>query len=123
MSESLEQIPATPSEVPASAEVVPAPKAVKPKMKALVERDSCTGCEYCVHWCPVPECLVMREGEQVEGVLQIVHVNIEICIGCKLCEQNCPYDAIHVYKLTPEEIEKALPIDGVIPLPYQNGGL
>jgi len=99
----------------------PAPKATKPKMKALVERDACTGCEYCVHWCPVPECLVMKEGEQVPGVLQIVHVNIETCIGCKLCEQNCPYDAIHVYKLSPEEIETATPLEGVISGSYPSG--
>jgi formate hydrogenlyase subunit 6/NADH:ubiquinone oxidoreductase subunit I len=98
-----------------------APKAAKPKMKALVERDACTGCEYCVHWCPVPECLVMKDGENVQGVLQLVHVNIETCIGCKLCEQNCPYDAIHVYKLAPDEIEKALPLDGIIDKPYPSG--
>ena len=98
-------------------------KPQKPKMKALVERDACTGCEYCVHWCPVPECLVMRDGENVQGVLQIVHVNIETCIGCKLCEQNCPYDAIHVYKLAPEEIETATPIDGIINQPYKEGVL
>ena len=79
----------------------PVTKPAKPKMKALVEHDACTGCEYCVHWCPVPECLVMKGGEKADGVLQIVHVNIETCIGCKLCEQNCPYDAIHVHKLTP----------------------
>ncbi len=100
-----------------------APKPVKPKMKALVERDSCTGCEYCVHWCPVPDCLVMKDGENVQGVLQLVHVNIETCIGCKLCEQNCPYDAIHVYKLDTEEMEKATPLDGIINQAYRPGVL
>ena len=89
-------------------------KVAKPKQKALVERDSCTGCEYCVHWCPVPECLQMKGGENSLGVLQLVHVNIETCIGCKLCEQNCPYDAIHVYKLTPDEIATVAPSDGII---------
>ncbi len=106
---------AAPAEAPKPA------KPTKPKMKALVERDACTGCEYCVHWCPVPECLVMKEGEHVPGVLQIVHVNIETCIGCKLCEQNCPYDAIHVYKLAPEEIEAAKPLEGVILEPFREG--
>ena len=99
----------------------PAPKPAKPKLKALVERDACTGCEYCVHWCPVPDCLVMQDGENVQGVLQLVHVNMESCIGCKLCEQNCPYDAIHVYKLSPEEVEKATPTDGIIDQPYPVG--
>lgn len=103
--------------------VTPAPsqpaKATKPKMKALVEKDACVGCEYCVHWCPVPECLQMEGGEQVEGSLPLVHVNIETCIGCKLCEQNCPYDAIHVYKLTPDEMEQVAPTDGIIEHPWQ----
>lgn len=110
------------TETPAPAVVKP-PTPAKPKLKALVERDSCVGCEYCVHWCPVPECLQMTGGEQVEGSLPLVHVAIEICIGCKLCEQNCPYDAIHVYKLSPEEIEKARPLDGIIDQTYATGGL
>ncbi|QQR81506.1 MAG: 4Fe-4S dicluster domain-containing protein [Deltaproteobacteria bacterium] len=107
------------SETPAAA---PA-KAAKPKLKALVERDSCTGCEYCVHWCPVPACLELKGGEKAEGVLQIVHINIETCIGCKQCEQYCPYDAIHIYKLTPEEVEKATPLQGIIDQPYSEGVL
>jgi formate hydrogenlyase subunit 6/NADH:ubiquinone oxidoreductase subunit I len=98
-----------------------AEKPQKPKMKALVERDACVGCEYCVHWCPVPECLTMQGGEKAEGTLQLVHVNIETCIGCKLCEQNCPYDAIHVHKLSPEEIEAATPLDGLISEPFREG--
>lgn len=113
----MEETPQVQTEQP----VKPAPKAAKPKMKALVERDACTGCEYCVHWCPVPDCLQMRDGENVQGVLQLVHVNIETCIGCKLCEQNCPYDAIHVYKLSPEETAKATPTDGIIDEPYHVG--
>lgn len=107
------------------AETVPAPaapaKSAKPKMKALVERDACTGCEYCVHWCPVSDCLTLQDGEKAAGVLQMLHVNIETCIGCKLCEQNCPYDAIHVYKLSPDEVEKAKPTDGIIDQPYRVG--
>lgn len=114
------------SEVAASTETTatpPPPKPAKPKLKALVERDACVGCEYCVHWCPVPECLQMEGGEKVEGNFPLVHVNIETCIGCKLCEQNCPYDAIHVYKLAPEEIDKAKPLDGIIDQSYAEGGL
>ena len=96
---------------------------VKPKMKALVERDACTGCEYCVHWCPVPDCLTMQGGERAEGTLQLVHVDMETCIGCKLCEQNCPYDAIHVYKLDADEVAAATPIDGIIDQAYRPGVL
>ena len=60
----------------------------------------------------------MKGGENVQGVLQLVHVNIETCIGCKLCEQNCPYDAIHVYKLNPDEMESVAPTDGIIDQPW-----
>lgn len=60
----------------------------------------------------------MSGGEQVEGSLPLVHVNIETCIGCKLCEQYCPYDAIHVYKLTPDEMEEVKPTDGIIDQPW-----
>lgn len=108
-------------EPPLAAKPAAPAKAAKPKMKALVERDACTGCEYCVHWCPVPSCLTLKGGEKAEGVLTIVHVDIETCIGCKLCEQNCPYDAIHVHKLTPEEIESATPLEGVISEPFHEG--
>ena len=105
---------------PTATPTPPPAKAAKPKMKALVERDACTGCEYCVHWCPVPACLSLQGGEKAEGVLPLVHVDIETCIGCKLCEQNCPYDAIHVYKLTPEEMEVVKPLDGIIDQAYDN---
>lgn len=70
----------------------------KPKVKliAQVEAASCTGCNYCVDWCPVPGCLEVKGGEQVEGVLGICVVDESICIGCLLCEKYCPYDAIKV---------------------------
>ena len=109
----------TPTETPAAAPV----KAAKPKLKALVERDACTGCEYCVHWCPVPACLELKGGERAEGVLTIVHINMDTCIGCKQCELYCPYDAIHIHKLTTEEIEKATPLQGIIDQPYSEGVL
>ena len=108
-----------PADAPRPTESSKPAKSAKPKQKALVERDACTGCEYCVHWCPVPECLQMEGGENAQGVLQLVHVNIETCIGCKLCEQNCPYDAIHVYKLTPDEMDKVSPTDGIIDQPWR----
>ena len=97
--------------MPATATV----KVAKPKNKALVNEDSCTGCEYCVHWCPVEDCLWMEKREVAPEEPPIVKINIETCIGCKMCEQNCPYDAIHVYKLKPEEAEAWMPFLGVIP--------
>ena len=113
----------TPTETTPVASAAPAPKPSKPKQKALVERDSCTGCEYCVHWCPVPACLELKGGESAEGVLQLVHINMDTCIGCRQCEIYCPYDAIHIHKLTAEEIEKVTPFDGIIDQPYSEGVL
>ncbi len=70
--------------MPATATV----KVAKPKNKALVNEDSCTGCEYCVHWCPVEDCLWMekREGAHLEP--PIGKINISYCIDYKMYEQN-----------------------------------
>lgn len=92
-----------------------AAKVAKPKSKALVQEAACVGCEYCVHWCPVPDCLWMEPRPGAEHEPPIVKINIETCIGCKQCEANCPYDAIHVYKLKPEEADAWAPLLGVIP--------
>lgn len=88
----------------------------RPKKKALVLEDSCTGCEYCVNWCPVPDCLWMEARSAAPDEPPIVKINVDTCIGCTLCEQYCPYDAIHVYKLSPQEIENWMPFQGVIPI-------
>ena len=97
------------------AEAAAAQKVAKPKNKALVNEDSCTGCEYCVNWCPVPDCLWMEDRPGAEHEPPIVKINVETCIGCKMCEQNCPYDAIHVFKLPPDQVEAWMPLQGVIP--------
>jgi formate hydrogenlyase subunit 6/NADH:ubiquinone oxidoreductase subunit I len=90
-------------------------KTARPKSKALVKEDSCTGCEYCVNWCPVADCLWMEKRDGADHEPPIVKINVETCIGCKLCEQNCPYDAIHVYKLNPADVDGWMPLRGVIP--------
>jgi len=91
--------------------------AARPKGKALalVTEDDCVGCEYCVHWCPVADCLWMEDRVGAEHEPPIVKINLETCIGCKQCEANCPYDAIHIFKLSPEEIAGWTPLQGVIP--------
>ena len=74
----------------------PSPKKGRVKNIAYVDAPSCTGCNYCVDWCPVPGCLEVKGGEQVEGVLGVCIVDESKCIGCFLCEKYCPYDAIKV---------------------------
>ncbi|HKX12545.1 MAG TPA: 4Fe-4S binding protein [bacterium] len=76
----------------------------KPKTVAVVDEDSCVGCEYCLHVCPIPNCLALVSVEA--GTPQIETtcvVNEDTCIACRNCEVACPYDAIHVVKR--EEID------------------
>lgn len=71
----------------------------KPKAVAVVDMDSCVGCEYCVHVCPIPNCLsLVAPGEANPQISTQILVNEATCIACRNCEVACPYDAIHVVK-------------------------
>ena len=71
----------------------------KPKAVAVVDIDSCVGCEYCVHVCPIPNCLsLVAPGELNPQIATTILVNEDTCIACRNCETACPYDAIHVVK-------------------------
>jgi electron transport complex protein RnfB len=71
----------------------------RPKSVAVVDQDSCVGCEYCVHVCPIPNCLALvAAGENNPQIATTILVNEATCIACRNCENACPYDAIHVVK-------------------------
>lgn len=71
----------------------------KPKSMAVVDYDSCVGCEYCVHVCPIPNCLsLVAPGDENPQIQTQILVNEATCIACRNCEVACPYDAIHVVK-------------------------
>jgi NAD-dependent dihydropyrimidine dehydrogenase PreA subunit len=54
-------------------------------MAAVIDKDSCTGCESCVGACPV-EAIAMADGVAV--------VNEDECIDCGACVGECPVEAI-----------------------------
>ncbi len=55
---------------------------------------SCRSCHkpYCMEGCPVDA--IHRRGNHLEVVIE------NHCIGCGLCERNCPYGAIHMTQRT-----------------------
>ncbi|HOA77304.1 MAG TPA: 4Fe-4S binding protein [Thermosynergistes sp.] len=53
--------------------------------KAVVDRDTCIGCEACVGVCPV-ESISMAEGK--------AQVDPDTCIECGACVSTCPVSAI-----------------------------
>jgi Na+-translocating ferredoxin:NAD+ oxidoreductase RNF subunit RnfB len=77
-------------------------KAQKVRFKALVDEEGCFGsaCEYCIHACPVENCIVMVP--EADGFNRVARVNWDICIGCRQCVRRaiddigCPYDTIEM---------------------------
>jgi Fe-S-cluster-containing hydrogenase component 2/CRP-like cAMP-binding protein len=55
---------------------------------------SCRSCHkpYCMEGCPVDA--IHRRGDHLEVVIE------NHCIGCSLCERNCPYGSIHMVPRT-----------------------
>ena len=70
---------------------------------AVVDRDQCKACGKCVAACPkklielIPyefkHVVRCSSGDKGKDVMNACSAG---CIGCKICEKNCPSDAIHV---------------------------
>ena len=52
--------------------------------KAVVDRDTCVGCESCVGGCPV-SAISIDDGK--------ARVDATLCVGCGVCSQLCRLDA------------------------------
>ena len=70
---------------------------------AIIDKEKCTACGLCVEECPkavitwvpyknnvIVACNNKDFGKAVKDVCTVG------CIGCKICEKNCEFDAIHV---------------------------
>ena len=74
-----------------AAPVAPKPRQGRPK--AVINPDSCTGCEVCVAICPV-DCISKQPGPELPTLNPTCIIDQPKCIGCFLCEKICPWDAI-----------------------------
>ena len=88
-------------------------KKVRPKRMAVVDEDSCTGCQVCIPFCPV-DCIELVPQDKYDIVMPPVQIRFNECIGCALCEKACrnlTWDAIVM--LPTDEFEQiyGIPID------------
>ena len=70
---------------------------------AVINEDKCTSCGACVSACPkslieiVPAKQHVRVACNSKDLGKVVNTACGVgCIACRICEKNCPHDAIHV---------------------------
>ena len=78
-----------------------------PKTVAIINADSCTGCEACLEVCPV-DCIEKVPGELFSALQSWCEIDVERCVGCDVCVHIptkksdpyellvCPWDAIEM---------------------------
>jgi len=73
---------------------------------AVIQKEKCNpvGCGgyLCIRLCPVNK---MGEECIIEGSDKKPKINEELCTGCGICPNRCPFDAISIIKL-PKELDK-----------------
>jgi len=65
------------------------------KYRVSVVIDRCKECGYCIELCPV-KVLVLSRNYNRYGYRYPEPIYIGKCIGCRICEYNCPDFAIYV---------------------------
>ncbi len=68
------------------------------KIRIYIVVDRCKECGLCIAVCPM-KVLVKSDIENSHGYHPPNPLNIEKCIGCRLCEYNCPDFAIFIEKV------------------------
>ena len=78
--------------------------------KAVVDPDKCigSGCELCINVCPF-DALVLDFTPAASDFFGQAVVIEKNCTGCRLCEQSCGWDAVHIYPDRDSAEEAALP--------------
>jgi NAD-dependent dihydropyrimidine dehydrogenase PreA subunit len=72
----------------------------KQEHSIVIEEDKCTGCGICVDYCHVDAIAVNPD----TGVVEIL--DLDTCIECHSCQQNCPQGAIKVYPQLDDSLQK-----------------
>ena len=75
------------------------------KRIAIIKRDKChpekCGDYLCIRLCPInrtgEECIIKREGK--------ASINEELCNGCGICQNRCPFEAMDIINL-PQELNE-----------------
>jgi electron transport complex protein RnfB len=80
-----------------------------PRELAVIFADNCTGCEACVAVCPVDCIQTITVADGVTGIEAWCEVDLDRCIGCRLCVRLprrdktdpyemlvCPWEAIEM---------------------------
>jgi len=76
----------------------PGQKKKRPQLMAVVDEDSCTGCQVCVPFCPV-DCIESVPYEKYNIPIPPVQIRFDECIGCHICARVCTkltWDAIRM---------------------------
>jgi NAD-dependent dihydropyrimidine dehydrogenase PreA subunit len=71
------------------------------KGEITINENLCTGCGYCVHFCP-QDCIAISKDFGPQGYKLAVFANPESCTACGVCNWMCPIWAIEVYKFKDE---------------------
>ncbi len=68
----------------------------KPKKLAIIDEQGCSGCEICIDFCPVENCIIKVENQNHPGINPVCKIKLDLCIGCALCERYCPWETIYI---------------------------